>query len=102
MSRVHIAIRAAGAAFAFFACGPLLAAGLCPLEIVGTWRLLDTADTRSTLLSFTADGWANVLNGPGEHSAADIAAQVRKQGPPPVEEERRRVWNGLLQSVSSR
>jgi hypothetical protein len=77
MSRVHIAIRAAGAAFAFFACGPLLAAGLCPLEIVGTWRLLDTADTRSTLLSFTADGWANVLNGPGERSAADIAAQVR-------------------------
>jgi hypothetical protein len=77
MSRVHIAIRAAGAAFAFLACGPLLAAGLCPLEIVGTWRLLDTADTRSTLLSFTADGWANVLNGPGERSAADIAAQVR-------------------------
>jgi hypothetical protein len=75
MSRARVAARAAGAALAWVAAGPLCAAGLCPLEIVGTWRL-DDANTRATLLSFNSNGWANLLNGPGEHSPGDIAAQV--------------------------
>ena len=77
MSRAGLASFTAGAALTAFAAGHAFAAATCPLEVVGTWRLLDAAEVRTTLLSFTANGWANVLNGPGEQSPSDIAAQVR-------------------------
>ena len=82
MSRARMTALAASAAVAAFAAGPAVAAGVCPLEVVGTWRRADAAEVRSTLLSFTADGWANVLNGPGEQSPSDIVAQVRYRAEP--------------------
>ena len=68
---------AAAVAFATLAAMPVSVAGSCPLEIVGTWRLVDSTETRATLLSFMPDGLANVLNGAGEQGPGDIVAQVR-------------------------
>lgn len=53
----------------------------CPFEIVGTWK---STAPEPRLLSFSADGWANVLGGTGEHRPAelDILAQVQYQFAP--------------------
>lgn len=82
MSRQRAAL-AAAAALAAWAAAPIQASGLCSIELVGTWRRADSADSRAALLAFTPDGWANLLNGPGEQSAGDIAAQVRYRLEPP-------------------
>jgi hypothetical protein len=61
------------------------AAGVgCPLEIEGTWRLVGAAPNTPALMSFTRDGWANVLGGPSEAGAGDIAAQVGYRLIPPL------------------
>jgi hypothetical protein len=56
---------------------PLIANAACPLELVGTWKSSDGAAITPRVISFTPDGWASVLNGPGELSPLDIVAQVR-------------------------
>jgi len=71
-------------ALSWLSLAPLVAAGAsCPLELVGTWKSSDGAAITPTVISFTPDGWANVLNGPGEQSPFDIVAQVRYQAQPP-------------------
>ena len=62
---------------------------VCPLEIVGTWK---AAAAEPRLLSFSADGWANVLGSSGEHRPADldILAQVQYKFVP--RREPRRIW----------
>src|SRR5262245_33284086 len=60
----------------------------CPLEVQGTWQLANANDNTAVLMSFTSDGWANVLNGPGEQSPTDIAAQVGYRLAPPQEPRR--------------
>jgi len=67
----------------WLALTPLLANAACPLELVGTWKSSDGAVNTPRVISFTPDGWANVLNGPGEASPLDIVAQVRYQPQPP-------------------
>lgn len=63
---------------------PLVAAGAaCPLELLGTWKTSDGSASTPRVISFTPDGWASVLNGPGEQSPLDIVAQVRYQALPP-------------------
>lgn len=58
----------------------------CGLEIAGIWKSADAE--RLTLLSFTTEGWANVLGGSPEQRAEDFdtLAQVRYEiddsGPP--------------------
>jgi len=54
---------------------------LCPLEIVGTWKAVAT---ELQLLSFSADGWVNVLGSLGEQQPAtlDILAQVQYEFAP--------------------
>lgn len=51
----------------------------CPIEVVGTWKLATAAAEEPSLLSFSPDGWANVLSSTGEHRPADldILAQVK-------------------------
>jgi hypothetical protein len=55
----------------------------CPLEVVGTWRLATATESEPGLLSFSPDGWLNVLSGSAEGHARDFArdldivAQVR-------------------------
>ena len=71
-------------ALSWLPLAPLVAAGAaCPLELVGTWKSSDGAAITPRVISFTPDGWANVLNGPGEQSPLDIVAQVRYQAQPP-------------------
>ena len=71
-------------ALSWLSLAPLVAAGAaCPLELVGTWKSSDGAEITPRVISFTPDGWANVLNGPGEQSPLDIVAQVRYQAQPP-------------------
>jgi hypothetical protein len=79
-------------------------ADVCPLEIVGTWK---AAATEPRLLSFSADGWANVLGSSGEHrpSDLDILAQVQyefvpRRRPPRVGFQARR-GNDVFPSGSS-
>ncbi len=62
---------------------PLMANAACPLELVGTWKSTDGQAATPRVISFTPDGWANVLNGPGEQSPLDIVAQVRYRAQPP-------------------
>lgn len=66
---------------------------LCPLEIVGTWK---AAAAEPQLLSFAADGWANVLG-----AQQDILAQVQYQLAPRRIEFRARRGNDLFPSGSS-
>ncbi len=73
---------------------PLLAAtswalGGCPLEVVGTWKLADASASSAGLVTFTSDGWANVLSGAGnEGNPGDIAAQVSYRLAPPQDPRR--------------
>ncbi len=70
-------------ALSWLPLAPLIANAACPIELVGTWKSLDGAGITPRVISFTPDGWANVLNGPGEQSPLDIVAQVRFQVQPP-------------------
>jgi hypothetical protein len=73
-----IRARCAAAALAAAACAPAFA---CPLEIIGTWRLVSATEPQPMLVTFGADGWANVVtvNGPGRPEDFDTVAQVRFQ-----------------------
>lgn len=75
--------RRLGLSLSWLPLAPLIANAACPLELVGTWKSSDGAAITPRVISFTPDGWANVLNGPGEQSALDIVAQVRYQAQPP-------------------
>jgi hypothetical protein len=78
------AVRGWGLALSWLLFAPLVAVGAaCPVELVGTWKSSDGAAITPRVISFTPNGWANVLNGPGEQSPLDIVAQVRYQAQPP-------------------
>jgi hypothetical protein len=66
------------AALAAAACAPAFA---CPLEVIGTWRLVSPDDPQPMLVTFCADGWANVVTvtGAGRLEDFDTMAQVRFQ-----------------------
>jgi hypothetical protein len=72
----HVCLRTAWVGCLVASGAMATAATTCPLELVGTWRLSDTVGSGAPLLNFTPDGWANVLNAPGEGNPGDIAAQV--------------------------
>ena len=73
-------IRACYAAVALTAaaCAPAFA---CPLEVIGTWRLVSPDEPQPMLVTFGADGWANVVTvtGVGRPEDFDTMAQVRFQ-----------------------
>jgi hypothetical protein len=54
---------------------------MCPLEVIGTWRLSSTTEPQPMLVTFTPDGWANVVSvtGAGRTADFDTIAQVRYQ-----------------------
>ena len=51
------------------------------LEVIGTWRLVNTSESQPMLVTFGADGWANVVTvtGAGRPEDFDTIAQVRYQ-----------------------
>ena len=53
----------------------------CPLEVIGTWRLVSPGEPQPMLVTFGADGWANVVTvtGAGRPEDFDTMAQVRFQ-----------------------
>jgi hypothetical protein len=53
----------------------------CPLEVIGTWRLDSPGEPQPLLVTFGADGWANVVTvtGAGHPEDFDTVAQVRFQ-----------------------
>jgi hypothetical protein len=79
-------VRYAAVALAAVACVPALAraapgAAVCPLEAIGTWRLTSATDPQPLLVTFTPDGWANVVSvgNAGRPEDFDTIAQVRYQ-----------------------
>jgi len=76
--QVGIRARYAAVALAAAACTPVLA---CPLEVIGTWRLVSPDEPQPMLVTFGADGWANVVTvtGAGRPEDFDTMAQVRFQ-----------------------
>jgi hypothetical protein len=70
--------RYAAVALAAAACAPTFA---CPLEVIGTWRLVSPDEPQPMLVTFGADGWANVVavTGAGRPEDFDTMAQVRFQ-----------------------
>lgn len=68
----------AAAALVAAACAPAFA---CPVEVIGTWRLADSSESQPMLVTFGADGWANVVTvtGTGRPEDFDTIAQVRYQ-----------------------
>ena len=73
-----IRARCAAAALAAAACAPAFA---CPLEVIGTWRLVSATEPQPMLVTFGTDGWANVVTvtGAGRPEDFDTVAQVRFQ-----------------------
>jgi hypothetical protein len=71
-------LRVAAAALAAVAVAPTFA---CPLELVGTWRMVSPGEPQPMLVTFGADGWANVVTvtGAGRPEDFDTVAQVRYQ-----------------------
>jgi hypothetical protein len=72
----------AGCAAAVLAAAACTSAGAaCPLEVIGTWRLVSETEPQPMLVTFASDGWANVVtvNGPGRPQDFDTVAQVRFQ-----------------------
>ena len=67
-----------GGGFAATAIAPAFA---CPLEVIGTWRLVSATEPQPMLVTFGADGWANVVSvtGTGHPEDFDTVAQVRFQ-----------------------
>jgi len=78
VKRARIRARYAALALAAAAC-PLTFA--CPLEVIGTWRLVSPGEPQPMLVTFGADGWANVVTvtGAGRPEDFDTLAQVRFQ-----------------------
>jgi hypothetical protein len=78
VKRTGIRTRYAAVAFAAAVCAPALA---CPLEVIGTWRLVSPDEPQPMLVTFGADGWANVVTvtGAGRPEDFDTMAQVRYQ-----------------------
>jgi hypothetical protein len=76
--RSRIRTRYAAAVLAAAACAPAFA---CPLEVIGTWRLVSPSEPQPLLVTFGTDGWANVVtvNGAGRPEDFDTMAQVRFQ-----------------------
>lgn len=71
-------LRCAAAALTAAACASVFA---CPVEVIGTWRLTSTSESQPLLVTFGADGWANVVSvtGAGRPEDFDTVAQVRYQ-----------------------
>lgn len=78
VTRAFIRAHCAAAALLAAACAPVLA---CPVEVIGTWRLVNTSESQPMLVTFGADGWANVVTvtGGGRPEDFDTVAQVRYQ-----------------------
>lgn len=78
MTRAIVHAQRAAAAVAAFACAPVFA---CPVEVIGTWRLVSTTESQPMLVTFGTDGWANVatVTGAGRPEDFDTIAQVRYQ-----------------------
>lgn len=76
--RSSIRARYAAVVLAAAACTPAFA---CPLEVIGTWRLVSPDEPQPMLVTFGADGWANVVTvtGAGRPEDFDTMAQVRFQ-----------------------
>src|SRR5687767_10479509 len=78
VTRAFVRAQYAAAALVAAACAPVLA---CPVEVIGTWRLVNTSESQPMLVTFGADGWANVVTvtGSGRPEDFDTIAQVRYQ-----------------------
>lgn len=78
VTRSIVCAHYAAAALLVAACAPVLA---CPVEVIGTWRLVNTSESQPMLVTFGADGWANVVTvtGGGRPEDFDTVAQVRYQ-----------------------
>ena len=78
VTRAGVRANCAAAVLFAAACAPVAA---CPLEVVGTWRLVDSSESQPMLVTFGADGWANVVTvtGAGRPEDFDTVAQVRYQ-----------------------
>ena len=76
--RSTVRAQCAAAALAAVACAPVFA---CPVEVIGTWRLVGTTESQPMLVTFGADGWASVVTvtGAGRPEDFDTIAQVRYQ-----------------------
>lgn len=103
VKRADLRVRCAAAALVAAACAPVSA---CPLEVNGTWRLV-SGEPQPMLVTFGADGWANVVTvtGEGRPEDFDTIAQVRYQlaprrDPKRIEFQARR-GNDLFPSGSS-
>jgi hypothetical protein len=78
VTRALVRTHYAAAALLAAACAPAFA---CPVEVIGTWRLVNTNESQPMLVTFGADGWANVVTvtGAGRPEDFDTIAQVRYQ-----------------------
>jgi hypothetical protein len=78
VKRAIVRAQYAAAALVAAACAPVLA---CPVEVVGTWRLINIGEPQPMLVTFGPDGWANVVTvtGAGRPEDFDTIAQVRYQ-----------------------
>jgi hypothetical protein len=78
VTRSIVRARYAAAALLAAACAPVFA---CPVEVIGAWRLVTTNESQPMLVTFGADGWANVVTvtGAGRPEDFDTIAQVRYQ-----------------------
>ena len=78
VTRAFVRARYAAATLLAAACAPVFA---CPVEVIGTWRLVGSSESQPMLVTFGADGWANVVTvtGAGHPEDFDTIAQVRYQ-----------------------
>jgi hypothetical protein len=78
VTRSIVRVQRAAAALAAVACASVSA---CPVEVIGTWRMVSTTESQPMLVTFGADGWANVVTvtGAGRPEDFDTIAQVRYQ-----------------------
>jgi hypothetical protein len=78
VTRALLRVRYAAAALVAAACAPVFA---CPVEVVGTWRLINSSESQPMLVTFGSDGWANVVTvtGDGRPEDFDTIAQVHYQ-----------------------
>jgi hypothetical protein len=79
VTRSIVRAQCAAAALAAAVCAPVFAA--CPVEVIGTWRLVSTSEPQPMLVTFGKDGWADVVTvtGAGRPEDFDTVAQVRYQ-----------------------
>jgi hypothetical protein len=78
VKRADVLVHCAAAALVAAASAPVAA---CPVEVIGTWRLVSSSDPQPMLVTFGDDGWANVVTvtGAGLPEDFDTIAQVRYQ-----------------------